>query len=205
MDRTHSLEPSYTLAYLFTLAAFVSACGNPSSPEGRASSPSEPDEQPSQEEAALERARNAADQLATNLRSRLIAAMQESGPAGAVDVCSREAGQITARAGAQFDTRVGRASLRMRSDADAPGWVRTWLEQNDGKSAAHVSGFERIEDGHARVLRPLAIQGPCLNCHGSNLAPEVAAAIEERYPADQATGYELGDLRGALYAESAID
>ena len=55
----------------------------------------------------------------------------------------------------------------------------------------------------ARVLRPLAIEAPCLLCHGRReaLAPGVEALLAERYPGDAATGYSLGDLRGALHAE----
>jgi hypothetical protein len=38
----------------------------------------------------------------------------------------------------------------------------------------------------------------CLACHGSDITPEVAAAIDERYPDDMARGYSLGDVRGAF-------
>ena len=38
----------------------------------------------------------------------------------------------------------------------------------------------------------------CLKCHGSNVAPDVKAAIGELYPEDQATGFKAGELRGAF-------
>jgi hypothetical protein len=40
----------------------------------------------------------------------------------------------------------------------------------------------------------------CLACHGqvSSLDPAVRAVLAERYPADRATGYRAGDLRGAV-------
>ena len=43
----------------------------------------------------------------------------------------------------------------------------------------------------------------CLACHGApeQIPAEVAAILAERYPDDQATGYAVGDLRGALWAE----
>jgi hypothetical protein len=46
------------------------------------------------------------------------------------------------------------------------------------------------------VLQPL-----CVACHGKFLAPDVAAIIEEAYPEDQATGFEVGDLRGVFWVE----
>ena len=46
---------------------------------------------------------------------------------------------------------------------------------------------------------PIIVQPLCLSCHGNVLAPEVANHIEEAYPDDQATGFEIGDLRGVYW------
>jgi hypothetical protein len=35
-------------------------------------------------------------------------------------------------------------------------------------------------------------------CHGSNIASPIAAKINKLYPNDKATGFKLGDLRGAF-------
>ncbi len=41
--------------------------------------------------------------------------------------------------------------------------------------------------------------GPlCLACHGETLAAPVAEKIGELYPADKATGFREGDIRGAF-------
>ncbi len=41
--------------------------------------------------------------------------------------------------------------------------------------------------------------GPvCLVCHGSELSPDVRAALDEHYPHDRARGYQLDDIRGAF-------
>jgi hypothetical protein len=40
----------------------------------------------------------------------------------------------------------------------------------------------------------------CLNCHGEpdkDIKPENLALIRRLYPQDQATGFQLGELRGA--------
>ncbi len=51
-----------------------------------------------------------------------------------------------------------------------------------------------------RFMKAIPVQDQCLVCHGdkNNLQPEVKALLNERYPHDQATGYKVGDLRGAV-------
>jgi len=59
--------------------------------------------------------------------------------------------------------------------------------------------FEKVVDGeHAtmRYLRPLFATEACLTCHGD--ASRVPAFVREAYPDDLATGYRIGDLRGAI-------
>jgi hypothetical protein len=38
----------------------------------------------------------------------------------------------------------------------------------------------------------------CLSCHGSDIAPDVMAAILDLYPDDQAVDYSVGEIRGAF-------
>jgi hypothetical protein len=159
---------------------------------------------PTPDEAALAVASAAADELGRTLRARLMAAMAEGGPARAAEVCSTEAATLSAEIAARSGASVGRGSLRMRGRTPPPAWVQAWLEAQGERPAAGVSGFARIEFGHARVLRPIAVEGPCLVCHGASPAPELAALLAARYPTDRATGYAEGDLRGALYAEAPV-
>jgi hypothetical protein len=49
-----------------------------------------------------------------------------------------------------------------------------------------------------RYLRAIVMQSVCLACHGTTLAPEIATAIAREYPQDAATGFETGELRGAV-------
>ena len=41
----------------------------------------------------------------------------------------------------------------------------------------------------------------CLTCHGSDIDANIAEALAERYPADEATGFATGDLRGVFRVE----
>lgn len=161
---------------------------------------------------ALEEAQNAATALGGSLKKRLLGAMQAEGPKGAVTACADEAQGMTALATAGSRARAGRSALRLRNPAngDAPAWVTTWLKAQGERSAEGVPGVNQThQDGDvmvARVLKPIAIEGPCLTCHGDPAAipKDVRAILAERYPADQATGYALGDLRGALWAEARV-
>jgi mono/diheme cytochrome c family protein len=56
------------------------------------------------------------------------------------------------------------------------------------------------------VLRPLPTAATCTKCHGSaeRLSPEVRAILAAAYPQDKATGFEEGDLRGFIWAESPL-
>ena len=58
----------------------------------------------------------------------------------------------------------------------------------------------------ARVILPIGIEAMCLRCHGEHdqISPAVRAVLEARYPADRASGYATGDLRGALWAEAPL-
>jgi hypothetical protein len=157
--------------------------------------------------AAIERARGAAKQLGQTLKQRLVAAMGEGGPPAAIEVCANEAPTIAARVSEETGVRVGRSSLRLRNPANGgPSWVSAWLATQGERRAEGVEGFARIEDGEARVLVPIAVEGLCVNCHGPDeaLLPEVRRALSARYAHDRATGYSEGDLRGALWAAAPL-
>jgi hypothetical protein len=184
---------------LFCLALALASCSKTTTP----ATPSP------RETAALAAANSAADALGRTLRERLMAAMAEGGVQRAAEVCAGEAGQLTRQVAARHGTAeapalVGRASLRMRGGDAPPAWVRTWLEATGERPASEAVGLARVEEGRARVLRPIAVEAPCLLCHGDSLEPAVEALLRARYPNDRATGYRVGDLRGALYADLAL-
>lgn len=162
-------------------------------------------------EAALSKAERAAKQLGGAVRSRLVDAMNTGGPSKAVEVCSREAQGIAANVREETGVSVGRSSLRLRNEADAPpAWVGEWLKAQGERKAEGVAGVRAIEKtpsgSVARVIKPIAIEATCLTCHGdpASIQEDIKNILKERYPKDQATGYQLGDLRGALWAEVPV-
>ncbi|WP_373045856.1 DUF3365 domain-containing protein [Vulgatibacter sp.] len=153
----------------------------------------------------LARADAAIRELGSTLGARLAEAIGSGGPASAVEVCSTEAQVLTARIAAAHGVRLGRTSHKLRNPANAPRpWVKPWLARHAGGPAASAQpavfdlGGDRIG-----VVRPIATQPLCTLCHGESIDPSVQEALRERYPADRATGFAVGELRGAFQVEVA--
>ena len=213
MTRLTSLLPLLLLT--------LSACDGASTEVPEASAPEVAPAAPkvdraSAEAAALDQAQAAMGRAGKALKERLQDAMAQGGPPAAVSACADEAMGITALSAGR-GARVGRASLKRRNpNNDGPDWVQAWLQEAQAKvdagaelsSLAGVRGVAETPEGPvARVLKPIEVEGLCLNCHGSSeqISPEVATILAERYPDDAATGYAAGQLRGAIWAESPVD
>lgn len=200
---------SLFLVAIVSSLVFASGCREEAAAERRPS-PADPEEKRRGDLAAqdaLRRAREAAVELGKTLRARVFEGVSTEGPVAALHVCAREAQVLTAAVGERTGVRVGRASLRLRNPKNAPpAWVEAWLLENEGRAPDRAPPVAQIVGDRARVILPIATDGPCLNCHGPKeaLHPEVAASIAARYPMDRAVGYEAGSLRGALWAEADI-
>lgn len=128
---------------------------------------------------------------------------------GAIAACSEQAPKMAAAASQNTGWAIRRVSLKNRNPKAVPDdWERAVLEDFDrrraaGENAANMDKAEIITEGDKRVLRymkALPTQGLCLNCHGTEdkLSPEAKAKLSALYPADKATGYAEGQIRGAL-------
>ena len=163
-------------------------------------------------DAELQRAKTAAQAFSGQLRAKLQAAMGEGGPVAAVDVCHAEAPRIADAVMAEHGVRLGRVALPGRNrnaGQAADDWRLATLEQfqqavDQGAAAAEQVSVQRkdLPEGIAlRMMRGIATEPGCLACHGSTVAPAVRDAIARHYPGDAATGFDVGDLRGALWVE----
>lgn len=158
--------------------------------------------------------RQAAAGLGKNLVSTLQQTITSEGPAAAVTFCNLQAPAIAENISAQHAMQVGRTALRVRNQDNLPdAWERRMLQQMQqrlaaGEAASEVEVFAVHNDAGARTgrwMRAIPTQPVCLNCHGSNIAPAVAGAIDEAYPQDQARGFEVGELRGAFTVSVPLD
>ena len=185
--------------------AFLAACGGEESVQATV---------PQAGVADLAEARAAAGELGETLKGRLVAAMTEGGPVAAIDVCAQEAPAIATDISARRGLEVGRTALRVRNGSNAPDdWETAQLEAfaaalADGASPTGLTASEVVElDGrpHLRWMSPIPMGDVCATCHGAVISPEVQAAVEARYPGDQATGFAPGELRGAFTVTKPLD
>jgi len=158
-------------------------------------------------EADLASARAAAKELGETLKGRLQAAMGEGGPVAAVDVCQTEAPEIANDISQRLGVDVARTAPRVRNTSNAPdAWEADQLEtfraaMAAGEDPAKLEAAEIVTLEGQTVLRwmkPIPMAEMCATCHGSDIAPEVQAAVAEAYPEDAATGFRTGELRGAF-------
>ncbi|MFN3689873.1 MAG: DUF3365 domain-containing protein, partial [Fimbriimonadales bacterium] len=158
------------------------------------------------EEALLQRARAAADTLFARLLERLNTEYQQGGAERGVQVCAQVAQSLTRQVGREQGVQIRRVSLKNRNPRNAPdAWERQVLQHwerdlKQGKEIGEVAEWRTERNGRVyRYMRPIKVAMPlCLECHGTQIKPEVRRLIRERYPNDKATGYQLGDLRGAF-------
>jgi hypothetical protein len=128
------------------------------------------------------------------------------GAVDAIAVCSLEAPQISTRLSADSEARVARTALKVRNpantaDAAARGVLETFRAELAADATKIPEHFEAAADGTARYMRAIVMQPLCLVCHGAAVAPDVRTAVSRLYPADEATGFAVGDLRGAFVVE----
>ena len=157
----------------------------------------------------LEETRAVAGQLATQLGGRLKAELTANGPEAAIPVCKQVAPEIAGKLATEKNWQVGRVGTRLRNAANAPNnWQQDALKQFSERLAKgekpDAMEFTQIEkDGgkhYLRYAKAIALQPMCVTCHGAAEAiPEgVKARLKQEYPNDQATGYQPGELRGAI-------
>lgn len=154
-------------------------------------------------------ARGLIPSFAGELLATVQQAMAAGGPVAAIAACQLMAPEIAGRH-SQPPWRVGRTALRVRNPANAPdAWERQVLERFAIAAAqgAPLSGLRQgdVVAGEYRYLQAIATGEPCLACHGQALAAPVQAALREKYPADAATGFALGELRGAFTLRRRLD
>jgi hypothetical protein len=145
--------------------------------------------------------------LMETLQTNLVAAMQEGGPVHAVEFCTGQALTLTDSVARDLGEGITlkRVSNRHRNPVNAPDAeevkaLRHFEAVLEESGSLPKDWVQRTPGGDLRYYRPLVIAPPCLTCHGdpAGMDPAVVSAIQQKYPDDHATGYEVGDLRGLV-------
>ncbi|MGV6808985.1 MAG: Tll0287-like domain-containing protein [bacterium] len=145
--------------------------------------------------------------LGGSLKGELLKAMKEGGPVAAISVCHEKAPAIAQQVSTEKGVSISRTSLNYRNPENAPiAWQKTVLDDFEARKAkgedpqkmAYSAVVESNGKKEFRFMKAIPTGGVCLNCHGATVQPDVLTKIKALYPDDKATGYVVGDIRGAF-------
>ena len=149
-------------------------------------------------DAAVIKAREAVGVAKKNLKGALMAAMEAGGTVAAIPMCQAQAPSLTK---GTADVVVGRTSDKLRNPANAgPRWATDLVDTLRASPTIEYL-TTTLPDGHVGYVERIDTGALCLKCHGAKLTPETAAALAASYPADTATGFTLGEMRGVFWAD----
>ena len=149
-------------------------------------------------------AAKAAGQFGQEMRKKLSDSLLTKGPAGAIDVCAKDAPAIASRIEKELGVSIKRTSLKLRNPQNAPDEVE--LRLLESLAAAHDAG-EKLPQGvtafptvPGRFYKTITVEQTCLKCHGdaATMSDAVRKELASIYPEDRAVGYQEGDLRGIV-------
>ncbi len=149
-------------------------------------------------------------QLAGTLKQQI----ESSGTESAISVC-KEVAPALAKQYSNDSRRVSRVSLKPRNQtlgtpkADERVALQNFdRQQRDGTPGALevVTVYEDAGGEWHHYMRAIPTQPLCLQCHGKpeDISANVKALLAQEYPADQATGYSPGEIRGAVSIRQKI-
>ncbi len=158
-------------------------------------------------------AQTAIKALGGALQAEIKGAMKQAGPVAAIAACNEQAMPITAKTSIEQGMDISRTALRIRNpDNQADSWELEVLQQFQERQAegeplmgmVYSAIVEQEGQQVYRMMRAIPTQAVCLNCHGNDLDPEVAQKLTTLYPQDKATGFAVGDLRGAFSVRKVL-
>ncbi|MDP3088360.1 MAG: DUF3365 domain-containing protein [Methylotenera sp.] len=164
----------------------------------------------------LDESRNTAMEFRTKLMSVQKSQLESVGAEHAIPVC-----KVVAPAMAMEYSKDGRdlkrVSLKARNKAlgSPDAWEKEVLERFDKEQREgqpidkmEVSTVSMDSDGRwFRYMKAIPTQAQCLQCHGkpADITTSMKALLIKEYPEDSATGYSVGEVRGAISIKRKLD
>ena len=157
--------------------------------------------------AAVERGKGIVAETFSLLSSNLQSAIEQGGVSNALPYCSLAASPLTSGMADKHGVTIRRVTHKARNPADRADAVElAILKQFEatlhGVAATHPPPMATNLNAHTvSFFAPIVLNKElCLKCHGQpgkDIATENMDVIQRLYPQDEATGFKLGDLRGA--------
>lgn len=159
----------------------------------------------------IQSTRAVATQMLTELGQKLKAAVSTDGPLAAVSVCKEVAPSLASTLSAQHGLQITRVGTRVRNSKI--GIPNAWQKEALAKFEERLQQGEKPADleywqvaknssgqSELHYAKAIMVQPQCLACHGTvqDISAPMAEKIKQEYPEDQATGYSVGKLRGAV-------
>tara|TARA_R110002167_G_scaffold125448_11_gene305604 strand:- start:2626 stop:3240 length:615 start_codon:yes stop_codon:yes gene_type:complete len=136
------------------------------------------------------------------LGKNLMGALQKEGATGALEYCNTRAYPLTDSMSTVFHARIKRVSDKPRNPANIASddeMVQiTYFKQQIAANKKTTPIVKKENEGTI-FYYPIVTNAICLQCHGiagSQILPETLTLLQERYPQDMATGYDVNEVRG---------
>jgi hypothetical protein len=136
--------------------------------------------------------------------------MSTGGPASAIQVCKDIAPAMSSEISRQTGWKLARVSLKVRNPmiGTPDAWEQKKLQEfaeraAQGEKPEAIEASEIVQEPNGksfRYMKAIALQSGCVACHGSaeTIPNEVKTGLSGDYPHDQAIGYSVGQIRGAV-------
>jgi hypothetical protein len=136
--------------------------------------------------------------------------MESKGPEAAIIVCRDLAPKIANQLSLEKGWKITRVGTRVRNPM--MGTPDAWEQEALARFESRGKGGEKFDamefssvvgepaGKSYRYVKAIGVQPLCVTCHGApeNMPEGVKAALAKDYPHDKATGYAVGQLRGAV-------
>jgi len=165
----------------------------------------------------IKAAKQVSQQFVKQLGGHLKKEMKTNGPVTAIKVCKDVAPEIANNLSLENGWRVTRVTEKPRNAllGSTDKWESETLASFESRAAKgeHYKNMAKGEivdeagKSYFRFMKPLEVKPVCLKCHGSDeqIPPAVKTQLDDMYPYDQARGYKIGDLRGAISIKQPMD
>ena len=160
------------------------------------------------------RVQETAQSFVKTLGSTLKSTIKTNGHEAAIEVCKTIAPNLANQISRETGWRVTRVSLKTRNPllGTPDSWERAWLTEianNPRPKNEQLMTMSLDQSEHLTTLRfmkALPTGELCLTCHGkpNDIPTNVASKLRKEYPNDRATGYSLGEIRGAISITATI-
>lgn len=137
-------------------------------------------------------------------------AIADGGHESAVGVCKDIAPKLAGDISRQTGWKLSRVSLKVRNPllGTPDAWEQKALQDFEarlakGEKADALQVSEIVEEPAGksyRFIKAIPVQQGCLACHGTSeqISEGMKAKLKTEYPSDKATGYSVGQIRGAI-------